>query len=1005
MAGRESISDLYLRLGLQYDELQSNFVDAQSTIQTNMARLARENTTIRLQAQVDISGLDEATDAAQIFNIRTQALNRQIENQRDRVNMANAQLRNMATAHGANSDQAQRARIAYERERLALANLERELRNLNDTQNESNSNSGDFIENLQGMAEKAAPVVAGITAIAGALQMASDYSVELIEKFRELQNQAYELNMPFGKSKEFLRQLRLGGGDYGDFQGYIRGITDAYVKGEVDDPEFIALSRYGAQITDASGKLKDFKDITEEVYQAYKKAKAEGNEIEFLQLTGGESGITDAIQFFQRYEEAKEDAAKIFDSGINPDELHKSERALNLLTEQMDEFKDATTDVITPATQAAMEGLFEAFHSGTQFIAENKEEIRRWGFIAEEVFSSFGDSGILSNLETSLSRITDKLKELSDTKLDFGDAGQNAQYEKFLQGIDEQNKKTFHNDFLDFAYGGIIERATANQQAYNAAIKETGASYADIIKKAAQVMSQGEQLSQYGIQRANQFKDELEDLRIELDFGDDEYGKAKAQNDLWLERELNDKLYVSKEEETAIRELYAARDEQIEQEKEEAILKAREESQKKIQDLMRESADIEFELTHDAFEKQLYDIEQWKQAQLEKAETAEEVAATIKNAAMKEADAFEKEMDRIKGRIESAQDKLARLTLSPYENDVRNAKKEYQEYIESGVPKELADAIYKAEMSAARKRASQDKSGSYTKNPNAQNLDDSPFIELNKNIEGTNKNFVDMDATQIAYQETLLRASSAIEELERNTAGGYSNAINQLNDSADALKQNFSDSLDSIKSPTDNLNNTLTELSNNAENLSGKLGINAESLNNATSATATFNRALENILQIESSRPNEVANLPSESPTGKQIEIIYGDEIVQSLQNEFTQASNSINTSTNDIISSFGQLPPAIDNASKAINEQADAAREKSKLDEFVPNTFDDALTNLTNSSNNVATELSKTAESILAINEKLSGFNPAQQADSSIIDNDKAKTALDVTGTIGDAL
>ena len=208
-SGGESISNLYIRLGLQYDELQSNFIDAQSTIQTNMARLNRQNTIIRLQAQVDISGLDEVTDAAQIFAIRTRALNQQIANQRDRVNMATAQLRNMATAHGENSEQAQRARMAMQREQIALANLEEQLQNLNESQEETNSGTGDFLESLQGIAGKFAPAVAGIAAFTAALKTVSDAQNELIEKFRELQNQSYELNMPFDKTKEMLRELRL----------------------------------------------------------------------------------------------------------------------------------------------------------------------------------------------------------------------------------------------------------------------------------------------------------------------------------------------------------------------------------------------------------------------------------------------------------------------------------------------------------------------------------------------------------------------------------------------------------------------------------------------------------------------------------------------------------------------------------------------------------------------------------------------------------------------------
>ena len=150
-----------------------------------------------------------------------------------------------------------------------------------------------------------------------------------------------------------MRQLRLGGGDIGDFEGYIRGITDAFVKGEVDDPEFVALSKYGAQITDATGRLKEFQDIADEVYRAFKKADYAGEAIEFLQLTGGESGIRDAIQFFRRYEEALADAQKISKAGIDESQLHELDRTMNLVAEQATELKNALGDIFVPAAQVA----------------------------------------------------------------------------------------------------------------------------------------------------------------------------------------------------------------------------------------------------------------------------------------------------------------------------------------------------------------------------------------------------------------------------------------------------------------------------------------------------------------------------------------------------------------------------------------------------------------------------------------------------------------------------
>ncbi len=1040
----ETVGGLYLSLGLDVSELESGFIAVDRTVSQNMARLNRESNLIRLRAEVEIGNLDETADATQILTIRETALNRQMQIQRDRIRLTEASLQQLTQQHGASAAVTQRMAMQLERERLALQRLQSSL----DELHENADDAGSSFENLTDILSngKFAAVAAGITAIGGALQFAADASVELIERFRELQKTSYDLNMPFDKTKDFMRQLKLGGGEYGDFEGYIRGITDAYVKGEVDDPEFIALSRYGAQITDATGRLKDFKDITEEVYQAYERAKAEGNEIEFLQLTGGEAGVRDAKQFFDRYKEAKEDAAKIFDSGINPNELHQAERSLNLLTEQMGEFKDAATDLITPATKAVLDDLFEAFHSGTKFIAENKEEIQSWGFIAKEAFSTFGDNLIVSNLENAFNAISKATSQIKNVKLDFGNAEQNAQFEKFSQGIEEQNEGTLRNYFLDKVFGGIIERATENQIEYNNAVKGATASWADFKKEINEVDEKTSQLSQYGQQRINQFKDELKDLKIELKFGDDEYGKAKAQLDLWLERELNDKLRVSKEEEVAIRELYAAKAEQIEREHEEEILKIKEESQKKVQDLIRETSDIEFEITHDAFEKQMRDIELWKDAQLEKADTAEEVAATIENAAMKEAEAFEREMDRIKGKIESLQDKIFAQEHSRYDIDMRNAQKQYSEYAQEGIyPKEMIDRWYNNEMRSIQNRARQDSGGNYTKNPNGgTNLNNDYLIEFGKQVEDTTKNWIEMDASQLAYKKTLEKSIDNISEFDRGFQQA-SDDVNKWNNNIESAVQNAANKFDEFNPDTavDNLNNTLNSISDHADNLNGAIDKNINALNNATSATATFNRAMKIVQNIEANKPQDFP-LPQNNSTPKgNYELIYGANIAQ-LRNEknynpqsqietfegadlkfgadnFPQAD--IDNATNDVVNSlnqipppvtevansFSQLPPSVNDAVKSIMDQTTAAQENITANDTANKALNDALSNLATHSENVATALQSTADIILEVNDKLANFNvnTASQQDSSggMSNMDVAKLSADIVSNIGEVV
>lgn len=72
----ETIEGLYLRIGLNYDGLNRDFVAVEETLSSNIQRLNRQNNLINLQAKLDLTGV---TDAAQKLKIEQDKLNKQIE--------------------------------------------------------------------------------------------------------------------------------------------------------------------------------------------------------------------------------------------------------------------------------------------------------------------------------------------------------------------------------------------------------------------------------------------------------------------------------------------------------------------------------------------------------------------------------------------------------------------------------------------------------------------------------------------------------------------------------------------------------------------------------------------------------------------------------------------------------------------------------------------------------------------------------------------------------------
>ncbi|MBR1578876.1 MAG: hypothetical protein IJ668_00030 [Selenomonadaceae bacterium] len=578
--GGETISELFLSLGLDISQLESDFIAADRNVNEAMARLRRQSTLIDLRARVELEGLNEATDGARRLAVQEQALNERLSVQRDRIRITEAALQSLQRSRNQDRAAIQRAEVALERERLALAELENELRNLSDAQDDAADGTGNLTDAIMDFIATRAPAIATLIGIAESASTVKEAINEMLDDFNELQKQSYELNLDVGDTESFLRHMKLAGGDIGDFEGYIRGISDAFVKGEADDPEFLALSRYGAQLTDASGRLKNFQELTEEVYQAFKKAEAEGNEIEFLQLTGGEAGVRDAIQYFRRYEEAKEDAAKIFDANLDFDELHALDREMKLLNEQTNEFKQALTNLITPMARSVIEWLFEKVRDGTQLLVESTDKVQRWGFMLESAAERLGKVFDFNGFEG----------------LDFGDAAKNEQWAQIRAGIEVEGERSVwekaRDKFLDDLLGDMDRDAKVKQAEYKfklGAKAEVEPSEvptmedffkdleADLSKQKVEPPSDtSDILSQYASKRISDYRRELEDLRIELEHGGNEYEKSKAELEKWRERETTNKLYLSKEEDTAIEELYAAKSEQIEQERADKLDEIRE---------------------------------------------------------------------------------------------------------------------------------------------------------------------------------------------------------------------------------------------------------------------------------------------------------------------------------------------------------------------------------------------------------------------------------------------
>ena len=136
MATDNSAGAIFIDLGLDISQLESDFISANQTIQQNLNRLNRERNIIDLRAQVEIGGMDETVDATQILETRQRSLNQQLSMQRDRIRLTDTAFRQLSNTQGESAAATQNMAARLRREQLSLQRLEQQLQRVTAAQSD-----------------------------------------------------------------------------------------------------------------------------------------------------------------------------------------------------------------------------------------------------------------------------------------------------------------------------------------------------------------------------------------------------------------------------------------------------------------------------------------------------------------------------------------------------------------------------------------------------------------------------------------------------------------------------------------------------------------------------------------------------------------------------------------------------------------------------------------------------------------------------------------------------
>ena len=415
----QTLGKLYIELGIDISQLQADILAADKTVTENLGRLNREKNVIRLRMEADIASLDRVKDATKILEIQEKALNQQLALTKDRMNILEAAYKQVASNANSTSVAVNKAEQAFLREKIAVAQLEQQLKSLASQKtpvttsgllggynNIKGNVSGkiselagafDKLRNATGSADgavtavlsviekiptpvgKAIGALAGFAAIPVIIKSVESALLDMAKPAIEAGDAFYVMSRGMQMSIADMAKLStiaaVTGIDINEVNSSLRRFSTQVTKaGEKNNLLIQTMKRYGAELYDVNGHLKNELELYFELAKAFKAAQEEGNGAAFRDIVGGKFWSGDFVTSLEDLFDNVEQAKKVVLTWA-----HAIQGEINTLNTQTKQLSGVFSSALMPVAAEMVPKLQEQFAKLTVIIAENKENIRFFG--------------------------------------------------------------------------------------------------------------------------------------------------------------------------------------------------------------------------------------------------------------------------------------------------------------------------------------------------------------------------------------------------------------------------------------------------------------------------------------------------------------------------------------------------------------------------------------------------------------------------------------------------
>lgn len=231
------------------------------------------------------------------------------------------------------------------------------------------------VDGTAGSMEKLISNFGKFTAAAGAgfgfIQMISG-AVEAGARVKDLSE---TMGISAAQASMFSKTVSLAGGDVQTASAAIMRLDKTLSAGGASAEKAQAmLDAVGVSLQDANGKLLPVNEQLKALSEGYKAATSVGYGQEYLMETLGARGIA-LTGVLREYTEAAQNAAKVQSVGLDPEEMDRTKKEIDVLKMQASTLGTATGAALAPLIEQIIPPLTSGLASIAQYLATNKEEV------------------------------------------------------------------------------------------------------------------------------------------------------------------------------------------------------------------------------------------------------------------------------------------------------------------------------------------------------------------------------------------------------------------------------------------------------------------------------------------------------------------------------------------------------------------------------------------------------------------------------------------------------